>query len=151
MIRTLNFDYHHYNSLEKMESIDKELVNVARTACRTAYAPYSDFKVGAAVRLRSGRILVGSNQESEVFPVGVCAERNLLYHYQSHHSDDPIETLAIASDPGKRECYPCGMCRQVIVDTEKRQGSPIRVIMAGGKSATIVETAQHLLPFTFKL
>jgi cytidine deaminase len=60
-------------------------------------------------------------------------------------------TLAIASDPSERECYPCGRCRQVLVDVERRQKSPIRVIMYGGGSASVVRSTELLLPFTFKL
>lgn len=89
---------------------------------RRAYAPYSKFRVGAAARLRSGKILCGSNQESEVFPAGMCAERSLLFHAGACHADDPIEALAIASEPSERECYPCGQCRQVLLDAERRPG-----------------------------
>ncbi|MBQ2429293.1 MAG: cytidine deaminase, partial [Alistipes sp.] len=59
--------------------------------------------------------------------------------------------MAIASDPSERECYPCGACRQVMLDAERRQQSPIRIIMAGGGTASVVESAEVLLPFTFKL
>lgn len=145
------FDYRKYDSHGELEGQDKVLVDKAREACGTAYAPYSNFRVGAAALLRSGAIITGSNQESEVFPAGICAERSLLFHWQAHFTDDPIETLAIFSIPGVRECYPCGMCRQVIADTEKRQGSPIRVIMCGDKSASEVGSAKLLLPFTFEL
>ena len=109
------------------------------------------FGFGAAARLRSGRILRGSNFESEVFPAGLCAERSLLFYAQANHADDPIEALAIASDPSERECYPCGQCRQVLVDVERRQGTPLRVIMSGGGTASVVSSATLLLPFTFKL
>ena len=107
--------------------------------------------MGAAARLRSGRILHGSNIESEVFPAGLCAERTLLFHAAANCADDPIESLAIASDPAERECYPCGQCRQVLVDTERRQGSPIRVIMSGGGPASVVDTAEKRLPLTLSL
>ena len=70
---------------------------------------------------------------------------------QANHADDPIEALAIASDPSERECYPCGQCRQVLVDVERRQGTPLRVIMSGGGTASVVSSATLLLPFTFKL
>ena len=59
--------------------------------------------------------------------------------------------LAIASDPSERECYPCGACRQVILDVQRRQGVPIRLIMSGNGSASVVESADALLPFTFQL
>ena len=112
---------------------------------------YSHFQVGAAARLRSGKILYGSNFESEVYPAGLCAERSLMFYAQANYADDPIETLAIASNPSARECYPCGQCRQVMVDVERRQGSPMRVIMSGNGTATVVDTAARLLPFTFVL
>ena len=68
-----------------------------------------------------------------------------------NYADDPIETLAIASNPSERECYPCGQCRQVMVDVERRQGSPMRVIMSGRGTATVLDSAARLLPFTFIL
>ena len=126
-------------------------MKAAFKATTQAYAPFSGFKVGAAARLRSGEIITAANCESEVFPSGLCAERSLLYHYATNLADNPIEAMAIASNPSERECYPCGACRQVMLDTENRQQSPIRIIMAGGGTATVVKSAKDLLPFTFKL
>ena len=74
-----------------------------------------------------------------------------MFYIQTNYPDDPIETLAIASDPSERECYPCGQCRQVMVDVERRQGSAMRVIMYGGSTASVVGKASDLLPFTFIL
>ena len=126
-------------------------MKAAFEATQQAYAPFSGFKVGAAARLRSGEIITAANCESEVFPSGLCSERSLLYHYATNHADNPIEAMAIASNPSERECYPCGACRQVMLDTENRQQSPIRIIMAGGGTATVVKSAKDLLPFTFRL
>lgn len=137
--------------LDELPKQDKELVERALEACKTAYAPYSNFKVGAAALLDNGEIACSSNQESEVFPSGICAERSLLYHLQASNRDRKILALAIVSDPSNRECYPCGACRQVIVDTENRQKQPIKVIMASTQSATVLSSALLLLPFTFKL
>ena len=86
-----------------------------------------------------------------MFPSGMCAERSLLYYLQANFSGVRIVALATASVPGERECYPCGACRLVLADTEKRQGSPIRVVMCSGHSATVVQEARQLLPFTFEL
>lgn len=145
------FNYEHYEALAGLSQVDRELVAEAGRATANAHAPYSKFNVGAAARLRSGKILYGSNFESEVYPAGLCAERSLLFYAQANYADDPIETLAIASVPSERECYPCGQCRQVLVDVERRQGSPIRVIMSGNGSASVVASATLLLPFTFIL
>lgn len=145
------FDYQHYESVGEMTADDRALVAAACEATRGAHARYSGFRVGAAARLQSGRILRGSNFESEVYPAGLCAERSLLFYHQANFSDDRIVAIAIASDPSARECYPCGQCRQVLLDVERRQGSPIRIIMYGGGTATAVDSAERLLPFTFIL
>ena len=145
------FNYEHYAALAGLSDADRRLVAEAQRATENAHAPYSHFRVGAAARLRSGKILYGSNFESEVYPAGLCAERSLMFYAQANYADDPIETLAIASNPSARECYPCGQCRQVMVDVERRQGSPMRVIMSGNGTATVVDTAARLLPFTFVL
>jgi cytidine deaminase len=150
MAQTINISYEHY-TLDTLPTSDNELVKAAFEATQQAYAPFSGFKVGAAARLRSGEIITAANCESEVFPSGLCAERSLLYHYATNHADNPIEAMAIASNPSERECYPCGACRQVMLDTENRQQSPIRIIMAGGGTATVVKSAKDLLPFTFRL
>lgn len=151
MEKSLEIKYRYYGSLCEMSSEDRELVEAAMNAVAGAYAPYSGFRVGAAARLRSGETVHGANVESEVFPSGMCAERSLLYWLQSNRPDDPVETLAIASSPSERECYPCGGCRQVMVDTERRQGSAFRVIMYGNGTASVVESASDLLPFAFIL
>ena len=151
MNQRFEFDYEHYAALAELPEADRRLVAEAERATAHAHAPYSKFRVGAAARLRSGRVLRGSNFESEVYPAGLCAERTLLFYAQANCADDPIEALAIASDPSERECYPCGLCRQVLVDVERRQGVPLRVIMSGHGTATVVDSAERLLPFTFIL
>lgn len=151
MKRILETSYDSYPSLEELPAEDYALVKEAEEATKSANAPFSNFHVGAALRLRSGRTLHASNFESEVYPAGLCAERSLLFYVEANYGDDVIEALAIASNPSERECYPCGQCRQVIVDVERRQQSPIRVIMTGAGSATVVDSAEKLLPFTFKL
>jgi cytidine deaminase len=151
MEKTLAITYHHFDSLESLPKADKELVQAARKATEKAFAPYSNFKVGAAALLRSGEVVSAANCESEVFPSGMCAERVLLYNLQINHADDPIVAFAIASVPAERECYPCGSCRQTLLDAQKRQQSPIRIIMSSQESATVVDSAEELLPFSFKL
>ena len=151
MKQQLNIAYEHYDSIEQISEADCDLIMAARKATAQSYAPYSKFKVGAAARLKSGRIITGANRESEVYPSGLCAERSLLFMHQSNYADDAIEAIAIASNPAHSECYPCGACRQTLVDVESRQQTPIRVIMAGQSSATVVEKAELLMPFRFKL
>ena len=145
---TITYEKHTPESLPQQ---DVELVKAAVEASQKAFAPYSHFKVGAAARLSGGTIISAANCESEVFPSGMCAERSLLYHYRTNHANTPIEAIAIASDPATGECYPCGACRQVLLDAERAQQHPIRLIMAGPDSASVVASVEELLPFTFKL
>ncbi len=145
------FDYEAFGATSELPAADKELAEAAKKACGNAHAPYSRFRVGAAARLKSGKILTGANQESEVFPATMCAERTLLFHWQAHYAKDPVVAIAIASQPGERECYPCGQCRQVLLDTERRQNSPIRIIMCSDSTASTVDSAADLLPFQFQL
>lgn len=149
--KQFTFEYKHYTSLDGLSDEDRELADRARQACRMAFAPHSGFRVGAAARLASGRIISASNQESDVFPAGICAERALLFHHLSHHPENPITVIAIASDPARRECTPCGICRQTLADTEQRQGTPIRVMMVGPDTVSEAATVQNLLPFHFEL
>jgi len=149
--KDFGFKYTHYDSLDGFDTDEKKVIDTAKKACDGAYAPYSNFHVGAAALLESGKIVTGNNQESEVFPAGICAERNLLFHHMGTDPQDRIVMLAIASMPDERECYPCGICRQVLNDVQKRQGKPFKVIMTSGKTATVVEDVSYLLPFTFEL
>ncbi len=149
MKQEFRFTFDRYESVDSLA--DRCLATAAEKATENSFAPYSRFRVGAAARLASGRIVTGSNIESEVFPSGLCAERTLLYHCQANHADDPVTALAIASRPSQRECYPCGGCRQTLLDTERRQKLPIRITMTGGGTASVVDSAERLLPFTFEL
>ncbi len=112
MKTNLAIKYEHYDSPAELPSDDAALIAQARKATERSYAPYSKFHVGAAVRLKSGKVLTGSNFESEVYPAGLCAERSVLFYVEANHADDPIQTLAIVSVPSERECYPCGQCHQ---------------------------------------
>ena len=145
------FDYEHYAALSELSEADRRLVAEAERATANAHAPYSNFHVGAAARLRSGKILYGSNFESEVYPAGLCAERSLLFYAQANYPDDPVETLAIASDPSARECYPVSYTHLTLPTKRIRQGSPMRVLMSGHGTVTAVDSASKLLPFTFIL
>ena len=84
MEKRFSFDYEHYAALSELPEADRRLVAEAEQATSSAHAFYSKFRVGAAARLRSGRILRGSNFESEVYPAGLCAERSLLFYAQAN-------------------------------------------------------------------
>lgn len=131
---------------------DRALVDAARAATQSSYAPYSRFHVGAAARLAGGLIVAGSNQESVAFPSGLCAERVCLFACAAQHSGVAVEALAIAArrDDGEtpQPVTPCGACRQVILDVCTRQGRPLRVLLYG-RDAVYEADARDLLPLAF--
>ncbi|MFI3305705.1 MAG: cytidine deaminase [Rikenellaceae bacterium] len=151
MTYTLSIAYDKFDRISDMELADRELIASARSAAEHSYSPYSHFAVGAAARVAEGAVESAANVESEVFPAGICAERNLLFGVATRYPGAVVEALAVVSISNEAECYPCGVCRQTLLDVERRQGAPIRVIMAGEDSATVVESAASLLPFGFKL
>lgn len=132
---------------------DRELIEAARKASDTSYAPYSHFHVGAALRLSDGTVVVGSNQENASFGVTQCAERNALHHAACYHPTLAPTTLAIAARSGNtylsQPIPPCGVCRQAIMETEDRYGKKIRILLYGEKGTWVCEGIENLLPLRF--
>jgi cytidine deaminase len=155
MIRTKNISvsYTEYEKTEELDRNDLELVIAARESALNAYAPYSNFKVGAAVRLESGTIVRGANVENAAFPSGICAERNALSSSITNYPDEKPVAIAIASFAGNEFTgdppSPCGSCRQVIAEEEVRTGYKIRIILSGKDKTRILESISHLLPMQF--
>ncbi len=148
------FAYDVYNSIDELNEQDAWLVNEAREVTAAAYAPYSNFNVGAIAKLTNGEIVAGTNQENASYPVGICAERVLLGSAATAYPGVAIETLAISynSDNIKSDhpISPCGMCRQALLEYEKRVNNPIRLILAGMEGKIqVIKTASLLLPFAF--
>ena len=148
-----------YNRLEhwnELQEGDKELVLRAQEFCQSAYAPYSKFHVGAALRLKNGQIVAGSNQENVAYPSGLCAERVALFYAGANYPNEAVETLCIVAVgdlvPIETILSPCGACRQVMVETEKRQNKPYRIILVSQNNVTIIfNSAADLLPLAFGL
>jgi cytidine deaminase len=155
MIRTNNisFSYKEFEKPEELNPDDRELVIAARETALHAYAPYSKFRVGAAVRLESGTIVRGTNVENAAFPSGICAERSALSNSVSnHHNDKPVAmAIAAMTEDGLTEdpVPPCGNCRQVIAEEESRTGNRIRIILSGKNKTMIIESISSLLPLQF--
>ncbi|MDR2915802.1 MAG: cytidine deaminase [Tannerella sp.] len=138
--------------LEELSVEDRELRHAAIRAAGCAYAPYSHFKVGAAVLLEDGTILEGNNQENIAYPSGLCAERVALFSAGASFPDVPIVALAIiAMKNGEIQpsISPCGGCRQVVLETERRYGCSVRVLLCGRNDTVIVPSAKDLLPLSF--
>jgi cytidine deaminase len=139
----------------QLSTADLLLLQEAEAASKNAYAPYSQFYVGAAVRLDDGTVVLGTNQENVAYPSGLCAERVALFSASTNYPNKPIEALAITVNTSKSAVSdplsPCGNCRQVIMEYQHKQQKPIRLIL-GAQSDTvwIFEDASVLLPFGFE-
>lgn len=141
-------------SYDELLSADREIVDAARAATANSYAVYSKFNVGAAVRLSDGTVVSGTNQENAAYPSGLCAERTTLFWANSQYPTQSVEVLAIAARTEKgeldRPIPPCGACRQVILETEKRFNKAMRIILYGAKECYIIEDGvKALLPLSF--
>jgi len=151
--KVLQITYAEYSDPGELDRGDRELVTEAATICRSAYAPYSGFRVGAAVRLSGGVIVRGTNVENAAFPSGICAEQNALSNCVSNFADEFPEAIAIVAMKGDtitdEPVSPCGNCRQVIAEEEIRSGRDIRIIMAGSKKILIASKCSDLLPLGF--
>ena len=135
---------------------DRNLVKSAKEIAGNAYARYSQFKVGAALLLADGEIVLGSNQENIAYPSGLCAERVALFYAGANFPNVVINTICIVAKGDLLEegmnLSPCGGCRQVMVESEMRQNSGIRVILVNqDDTVSIFNSAASLLPLTFGL
>ena len=151
--KIISFSYMEFDQFADLHPEDQELITTAKEAALNAYAPYSGFRVGAAIRLESGRTVRGSNVENAAFPSGICAERTALSYSVSNFPEDKAIAIAIAAMNGSEFTVstvpPCGNCRQMIVEEELRTGKGIRVLLYGGNKILIIEMASHLLPLQF--
>jgi len=143
-----------YDNLKELSAEIQDLMNQAVEIRKKAYAPYSQFRVGAALLLDNGKIILGSNQENAAYPSGLCAERVAIFHAGSVYPEAKILKMAItaASDNNQTQAPipPCGSCRQSIAEYEIKQDTPIEIYFMGEigevyKSASL----KNLLPFMF--
>lgn len=153
--KELKITYAEFESEKDLKASDQELLQKARSAADLAYAPYSNFYVGAALQLKNGKIITGNNQENVAYPSGLCAERVAIYAAGAAFPDEPIETIAVTCKSPAFEVNeplsPCGACRQAIAEYETRHKSKIRIILAGEKGKIrMVESIRDLLPFMFQ-
>ncbi len=151
--KTLEIKYREYASAEELEAADKELLEAAKAALAGSYAPYSNFNVGAAVRLGNDLIIKGANQENSAYPSGLCAERTAMFSAASRYPDQPIVAMAlIAAQNGVLQpapTYPCGACRQVMAQYQQKAGQPMRIIVGSGSAVQVFYGVESILPFIF--
>ncbi|MDR0988688.1 MAG: cytidine deaminase [Prevotellaceae bacterium] len=139
---------------EELSAEDRALIDQAKEATRRSYVPYSHFHVGAAVRLSGGEIISGSNQENAAYPSGTCAERTTLFYAGSQYPTQAILTLAVAARNEQGNFLdspipPCGACRQVMLEAEKRFKQPMRILLYGTSGVYEFGSVDGLLPFSF--
>ena len=148
----LNFRM-QFCQLEELAEDDRQLVEKAIGATQNSYAPYSNFHVGACLRLADGREVIGANQENAAFPSGLCAERSAVFAAQSMFPEEAITALAIAARNENgltaQPVSPCGACRQVILEMEDRYKQDVRILLYGTEGVYVIPSVKSLLPLHF--
>jgi len=146
--------------LEVFESVSnlspqlQNLMNKAHEAREMAYAPYSSFKVGAAIELENGEIVTGNNQENAAFPSGLCAERVAAFSAGAQFPKVAFTAIALTArsekHPTTTPIPPCGACRQALAEYEVNQTTPIHIYFMG-ESGNVVKanSIKDLLPLIF--
>lgn len=152
---TIEIKYTIFDTPSELSEKDQELISKVRQLCKTAYAPYSRFRVGAIALMDDQSIVQGTNQENASYPIGLCAERVLLAAASSVAPGKSIQTMAISyeSDEVASDVpvAPCGICRQSLVEFESRFNHPMKLLLTGSSGKIYVfDTATALLPFAFK-
>ena len=151
--KEFTFAYTTHTSMATLPASDQQLLAEAMNACDKAYAPYSQFKVGAAIRTKEHVIITGSNQENGAFPIGQCAERVALYNMIHSLGRKSIDTIAIAVDSPhlSSPASPCGSCRQVLSEYRSYQDISLRLLLGLVHGSEIIEVPDinDLLPFAF--
>ena len=149
----IHITYQEYKSIDELNPEDRELAAEAIKAMEGAYAPYSHFHVGAAVRMSNGQIVRGANQENAAFPSGLCAERTAMFAAGARYPDKNMLSIALAGGVmgrlGAQPATPCGACRQVMAQYQAKSGKPMSVIMISADKVWKFEKVDDILPLIF--
>lgn len=150
----VNTTFSVYDSIDELDNSTKELMLNAIEIRKQAYAPYSKFRVGAAILLDNGNVVLGSNQESAAYPSGLCAERVAIFQAGSLYPNVKMLKIAISAtselNPTKRPTPPCGSCRQSISEYEQKQETPIEIYFMGETGEIYKsDSLENLLPLSF--
>ncbi len=143
-----------FDALGELPETIQQLMQSAFIARDNAYAPYSNFKVGAAILMDNGEIITGSNQENASYPSGLCAERTAIYYAGAKYPQIGIKTMAISAKALKKGMTkpvpPCGACRQAIAEYEIKQKQPIVLYFMGDSGQVFKsDSLENLLPLLF--
>lgn len=144
------FEYNRYEEISELDEVRQKLIQQAIESAKKAYAPYSNFRVGAAVLLDNSEISCGNNQENASYPVGICAERTLLSYVHANFPTQKKLILAVSVPDTDKEVSPCGLCRQTILEYETLQGQPIEILLHNRSGAVLqISSGSQLLPLNF--
>lgn len=151
---TLQIKFTEYEAAALLPENDNDLIMKARDAAKNGYAPYSGFRVGAAVLLENGVIVTGNNQENAAYPSGLCAERTALFYASAQYPNIPIIAIAVSTlnrtDVPSEIAKPCGSCRQVMAEYEDIAGKPLQIILDSSDKIYVLDGIDNLLPLRFK-
>lgn len=151
--REINIQYEEYSSVQELSPEDRQLAEAAVGAMSGSYAPYSHFNVGAAVRLSSGLVVKGANQENAAYPSGLCAERTAMYAAGANYPSEDILSIAIAGGSnGQLEstpASPCGACRQVMAQYQTKSGRKMSILMVSRDKVLKFASVDDILPLIF--
>ncbi|MBX0333124.1 cytidine deaminase [Pontibacter sp. HSC-14F20] len=141
-------------SADELTQQEREAMSLAQQAANDAYAPYSNFLVGAALVLEDNSMFKGNNQENAAYPSGLCAERTALFALSANHPNKKIKLIAVTARRRSEQHFlpamPCGACRQVMAEYEYKQGEPILVLLQGPEDKFYrLRSVADLLPFQF--
>jgi cytidine deaminase len=150
----IEISYKKYHTIDELPESDQVLIKDAKALAKTAYAPYSGFRVASVALMSDGSIVRGTNQENASYPIGLCAERVLLAAASSVAPGQSIVTIAITYESDTVDISipvaPCGICRQSLLEFESRFQQPMRVLLAGWQEVFEFPTVSLLLPLGFK-
>ena len=145
--------YREFSNMEELPHPYNNLLDEAVSATASSYAPYSKFNVGAAVLMEGGAVVTGSNQENAASPSGLCAERVALFAAHHQYPTKAVEAIAIVAKQNgnitEELTYPCAACIQVMIESQKRAGKPIEIIVGSAGKVQIFSSVNDLLPFSF--
>ena len=151
--KEIKIAYLEYGSVDELEPTDRELAEAAIEATEGSYAPYSKFNVGAAVRLDSGTIIKGSNQENAAYPSGLCAERTAMFYAAATYPENAITSIAVVASQDGKICQspatPCGACRQVMAQYQTKGGQTMSILLIGAEKIWKFEKVEDILPLIF--
>ena len=151
--RELNYTYQEYSGQSQLPPNIVSLIDRAAKSAQMAYAPYSNFRVGAVAELEDGQVLAANNQENAAYPSGLCAERGVLFYANANFPEKAVVRIVIVAFDSngmtKSPVYPCGACRQVMIETQDRFRNDIEVWMIGSDKIQMVRSVDPLLPLKF--